>query len=444
MKKNSTFRILARDRLMSNDTWMTGLNNNDLIVGPSGAGKTRGYVKPNILQCNESMIVADTKGSLIGEVGPVLEQNGYRLLHLNFKDLGSACGYNPLDYVHYDGRRRKYSEQNIMTVANALVPVKTQKDPFWEEAARMYLASLIAYVLECLPKREHSLKYAVDLLCEMPTGNFRKLLNERKAVRPDSFAVQTFSLYQDNCKAEKMEASIIGILGEKLNGLNFDGAIKMFSRKDRIDFRAVGREKTAVFLTISDTDRSMDRLISLFYTQALHELCTSADADYPDHRLPVPVRFILDDFATNACIPDFHNITSVIRSREISVSIILQSITQLNALYGPANAEAIINNCDNCLYLGGQDVETARFMSVKANKTVDTILNMPLTDAWLFTRGQRPQKIEKFDLRSHEKYHLLPEAQAACPGAARRQPDTSTRTDAAETENISNHSERSL
>ena len=414
MNQKSNCRILAQDVTIPNDTWVTGLNNNDLIIGPSGAGKTRGYVKPNILQCNESMVVADTKGSLIDEVGPALRKRGYRVLHLNFKDLGESCGYNPLDYVRYDAGRRKYNEQDVMTVAQALSPVTSTKDPFWDQAAKMYLTALIAYVLECLPKKEHSLKYVVELLAEMQGGKTERLLEERVRAAPDSLAAQTYRLFQSMSGADRTHACIIGMLGEKLNGLNFDGVIRMFENKNRVDFRRVGREKTALFLTISDTDRSMDRLVSLFYTQALHELCDSADRDYPDHRLPMPVRFILDDFATNAYIPDFHNIISVIRSREIYVSIILQSITQLNALYGKDNAETIINNCDNCLYLGGQDVETARFMSLKANKTVDSILHMALDESYLFTRGSLPRKVRKFDLKGHPLYSLLPEA-ALCP-----------------------------
>ena len=404
------YRILAKNCLMDNNTRATGLNNNDLIIGPSGAGKTRSYVKPNIMQCNESMIIADTKGSLINEVGSLLRQNGYRVLHLNFKDLGgSTCGYNPLDYVSFDSRRGKYREQDIITIAEALSPNTSHKDPFWDNAAKMYLTCILAYIMECLPEEEHSLEYAIEMITEMYNGNLRRLMNELKTVDPDSFSVKTFRLFENNSSAEKMEASIVGILAEKMNGLNFDGALRMYSHRDRIDFRALGREKTAVFLTISDTDRSMDRLVSLFYTQALHELCDSADAE-DGNRLPVPVRFILDDFATNACIPNFHDVISVIRSREIYVSIILQSITQLNALYGEPNAKTIINNCDNCLYLGGQDVATAEFIGVKANKTMNTILNMPLTDAWLFTRGRPPQKAEKFDIRQHDRYHLLPEA----------------------------------
>ena len=408
-------RILAKGQLRSNDTWATGLNNNDLIVGPSGAGKTRSYVKPNIMQCNESMIIADTKGSLISEVGPVLERSGYKVIHMNFKDLGEACGYNPLDYIRYDKSRRAYSEQDVMTVANALIPTARQEDPYWENAARMYATCMIAYALEFLPRREHSLQYVMELFAQMGNGNLRKLFQEAEAARPNSLVAQTYRLFAANCVSEKTEASILAVLGEKFNGLQFDAALRMYHRKKRINFMALGREKTAVFLTISDMDRSMDRLISLFYTQALQTLCDSADTDYPDHRLPVPVRFILDDFATNAYIPDFQNIISVIRSREIYVSIILQSITQLAALYGQENAKTIINNCDTCLYLGGGDTDTARFMSVKANKTVDTILNMPLDAAYLFTRGSKPRMVEKFDIREHRRYAQLPEAQARCP-----------------------------
>lgn len=404
-------RILAQDCYMSNDTWATGLNNNDLIIGPSGAGKTRGYVKPNIMQCNESMIIADTKGSLIDEVGPVLKANGYKVILMDFKDLHNAYGYNPLDYIRYDRRRKKYSEQDILTVAQALVPnTKLDRDPYWANAARMYLTSIIAYVMECLPKREHTLKFVTDLFAELNTRNYHKLLEELRQCNPDSYAVKTFDLFRDNGKSERTEGSIIAVLGERLNGLSLEGALKMYRAKKRIQFKDLGREKTAVFLTISDTDRSMDNLVGLFYTQAMHALCDSADRDYPDHRLPIPVRFILDDFATNAVIEDFHNLTSVIRSREIYVSIILQSITQLNAIYGQDKATTIINNCDNCLYLGGQDITTAKFMAEKANKTPFTILNMPLSDAYLFTRGSAPKKVKRFDIRSHPNYPLLPEA----------------------------------
>ncbi len=410
MNTNHTYRILAHNVYENNNTWETGLNNNDLIIGPSGAGKTRSYVKPNIMQCNESMIIADTKGSLIHEVGPLLRENGYQVIHIDFKHLEHSYGYNPLDFIRQHPRTGNYLPQDILTIANTLVPVKSQQDPFWEQASQMYLGCLIAYVMECLPEEEHNLKYVADVFAEIATGNFKQLIQEQQLIHPDSYAVQCYQLFQNTCKSPKTESSITSVLGEKFNALLFDDAIAMYTAEKRIQFRDLGRRKTAVFLTISDMDRSMDRLISLFYTQALQTLCDSADTEYANHRLPIPVRLILDDFATNAYIPDFHNITSVIRSREIYVSIILQSLTQLEALYGRANAATIVNNCDHLLYLGGQDVNTAQWLSPKMNKPTSAILNMKLGEGCLFTRGQEAQKIEKYDLRTHPQYAALPEA----------------------------------
>lgn len=401
-------RILAKDCYMNNNTWVTGLNNNDIIIGPSGSGKTRGYVKPNILQCNESMIIADTKGNLIKELKKPLEKAGYKVIDMNFKNLSHSYGYNPFDYIRYDDENCCYSEQDILTIASAIIPKPTSKtDPFWELAARMYFTSAVAYTMECLPKEEHNLENAIILSLQIGNGNYAKLISELELLSPNSLAVKTFNLFKYTCKTEKTEASILAILGEKFNGLMLNELFNMYKSQNRINFKNLGREKTAVFLSISDTDRSKDRIISLFYTQALQVLCNSADFDYPDCRLPVPVRFILDDFATNAYIPDFQNIISVIRSREIYVSIILQSITQLDALYGPSHAKTIINNCDNCLYLGGQDIETANYMSYKANKPITSILNMPLDTAYLFTRGQEPRIVKKFDITEHTKYREL-------------------------------------
>lgn len=408
---NANRRILAKGCYISNNTRATGLNNNDIIIGPSGSGKTRGYVKPNILQCNESMIIADTKGNLIKELKKPLEKAGYKVIDMNFKNLAHSYGYNPFDYIRYDKESGRYNEQDILTIASAIVPKPASKnDPFWELAAKMYFTSAVAYTMECLPEDEHNLDSAITLSLQMGSGNYAKLIEELECVNPDSLAARTYNLFKSTYKSEKTEASILAILGEKFNGLILSELLKMYKSENRIDFSSLGREKTAVFLSISDTDRSKDRIISLFYTQALQALCNSADFDYEDCRLPVPVRFILDDFATNAYIPDFDKIISVIRSREIYVSIILQSITQLDALYGASNAKTIINNCDNCLYLGGQDIDTANYMSFKANKSITTILNMPLDEAYLFTRGREPRIVKKYDITEHTRYRELPES----------------------------------
>lgn len=410
-KKNETFRILGQGYTVSNDTWLTGLNNNDLIIGPSGAGKTRGYVKPNLLQGGESYLVADTKGNLIREVGPALEAKGYRIVHIDFCNMAGSHGYNPLDYIRRekDGR---WSQQDIMTISAALIPLQTKDDPFWDYSARNYLATLIAFVLEALPEEEHTLSSVTALYNRMGDRGFSSLFTALREQDPDSFACQMYNMMRDGQRVEKTFECVRMFLGKSLIPLSYDGPSALSRNPRRIDFARIGREKTAVFLTVSDTDRSADPLVNLFYTQAMQTLIRSADRDYPECRLPVPVRFILDDFATSTVIPDFDNLTSVIRSREISVSIIIQSLTQLESLYGHSKAITIVNNCDHCLYLGGQDVETARFFSVKANRAVDTLLTTPRNKAYLFVQGEPGRLVDKYDLSTHPLYDALPEA---CP-----------------------------
>lgn len=407
--EKETFRILAENQAVSNDTWKTGLNNNDLIIGPSGAGKTRGYVLPNIMQCNESMIVADSKNTLLDKTQKLLRENGYHIININISDLSKASfdGYNPLDYIHYDGKKGLYNEQDIMTVSACLVPCENLHEPFWEQAARMFLDCLIAYVLECLPKQEHHLGSVETLFFEMGNKHFHQLFRELGELNPQSFAYRRYRLAMTMAPAERTFASVMGILAEKLSTLLSEGVKALFQRPRKIRFQDLGKRKTAVFIGVSDTDRSCDRLVTLFFAQALHELCLSADMDYPSHRLPVPVRLILDDFAANGSIPDLDKVISVIRSREISVSIILQSLSQLEALYGAARCKTILNNCDTCLYLGGQDVDTARYISMKADKSVHSILNMPLDGAWLFQRGHMPKSVRKYAPETHALYARL-------------------------------------
>lgn len=410
---DSTYRILAEGHIISNDTWQTGLNNNDLIIGPSGAGKTRGYVMPNILQCNESMVVADTKGALCSEVGPVLEQEGYKVMELNLADCAlSPYGYNPLAYIRCD-HRGKFSEQDILTLASCIIPIETLRDPYWENMARIYLESAVSYVLEALPQEEQDFTSIVRLAGEMgPGGKYKKLMDELAVIDPESFALSRYRLFQSvSDNANTTSSCIHSFLASKISPLAFDGASALLRNPKKINFKELGRKKTAVFLNISDTDSSMYRLANIFYTQALHTLCDLADKS-PSHRLKVPVRFYLDDFASNVVIPDFDRIISVIRSREISVSIIIQSLSQIESLYGHSKAMTVINNCDNLLCLGaGRDISTAKYISCQANKPVSAILNTPLDKSWLLTRGNKAEQVTKYDLKSHRFYHRLPEAQ---------------------------------
>lgn len=405
-------RILADNHFISNDTWQTGLNNNDLIIGPSGAGKTRGYVIPNILQCNGSMVVADTKGTICPEVGPILAQEGYKVMEINLADCAlSPYGYNPLAYIRRD-RYGRFSEQDILTLAACTVPVETVRDPYWENMARIYLESAAAYALEALPEEEQDFTSVVRLSGEMGVGGkYKKLMEELAVIDPESFALSRYRMFQSVSENAGTTSSCIhSFLASKISPLAFDGAKKLFKNPNKINIKRLGREKTAVFLTISDTDSSMYRLANLFYTQALHTLCDLADKS-AGHRLKVPVRFYLDDFASNVVIPDFDRIISVIRSREISVSVIIQSLSQLESLYGSPKAMTILNNCDNMLCLGaGRDISTARYISYQVNKPVSAVLNTPLESAWLLTRGEAARQVRKYDLKSHRFYNRLPEA----------------------------------
>lgn len=410
---NKTYRILARDQTVSNDTRATGLNNNDLIIGPSGAGKTRSYVLPNILRASESLIVTDTKGDLCQQSRESLEKHGYTIQEINLTDcISSPYGYNPLDYIRMENGR--CNEQDVMTVAAALVPVGDLRDPFWDLSARSMLACMIAYVMERLPEWERTMDSVTRLFREMGTGCFDQLMKELVEIDPECLAAVQYQMFSLTKTADRTYASIQGILAEKLSTFTFSGPQFLLDHPQKINLPDIGERKTAVFLHISDTDRSMDRIAALLYTQALQVLCSSADAQ-PTRRLKVPVRLILDDFAAaaDACIPDFDKITSVIRSREISVSIILQSLSQLEASYGHHKAMTIVNNCDHLLYLGGQDMETARYVATRANKSMTRILQMPLGYAWLFGRGADPRQVLKFNL---EDLPLYPDEQYPYPG----------------------------
>lgn len=394
MHKNLNSRILGKNIFVSNDCRKTGLNNNDLIVGVSGSGKTGGYVIPNIELANESMIIADTKGNLHRKYAQKLKDAGYVVHLLDFVNLDRSESYNPLDYIKAGKTEDSCREQDIITIARAMVPNKTKNDPFWDESARTVVASLISFVKEALPEEEQNLESALKIFKLLGTAEGSQLFREFEAEKPDSFAIKKYHQYEKSFAADRTWACICQFVTEALELYDLAEANTLFRQKSSFRFEELGERKTAVFINISDTDRAFDKLVNVFYTQALHELCTAADKN-ENGCLDIPVRIILDDFATNVYIPDFDKIISVIRSRGISVSIILQSISQLETLYTKPQAQTIINGCDHMLYLGSQDVDTAHFVAIKANKTTDNILNMKLDDAYLFSRGELPRKIEK-------------------------------------------------
>lgn len=400
--------VFTKHIAANTDSWQTGMNNNILVLGCSGSGKTRNHLKPNLMQCQGSYIVLDTKGSLYDEMGAYLALQGYKVDQLDFTTMGGTCGYDPLHQVRIENG--KPNQQDIIAIASAICPKEAQQsDPFWGLAAANYLSSYIAYVFEALPEREWSMASVIKLF-ESGTGKIQHLFNDLAMHNPDSYAASLFNRSKATCSAEKMHSSILGIIAANLLPFGFKGALDSYANPNRIDFSSFGREKRALFVTVDDIDHSLEGLTSLFIEQAFTRLCSSADRDYTEHRLPIPVRFILDDFA-NLNIPHIDDMLAVIRSREISATIICQTVSQLEARYGTAAANSIIGNCDRQLLLAVQDEATARYFSLRANKPAFTLLETPANTWWYFERGKRGKQDGAYQLDQHPEY---PFYQAIC------------------------------
>lgn len=403
-------RPLTSVHSVSNNTRMTGLNNNDLVIGPSGSGKTGGYVIPNILRAEGSIVVADTKSNLYRMLAPSLRARGYAVYVVDFVHPELSSPYNPLDYIGTK-ENGELCEQDIMSICRILVPVLDKHEPFWEMAARTVVACLVSFVKEAFPKEEQNLCSVLALFRLLinqyvsQTKNSSELsipfLEEWSVVRPESFTAKKYQMFKAVMGADRTWSCITQFISTAMDVFDFKEAQRMFSGKPDFVLEELGHHKCAVFLNISDTDRALDKIVNLFYTQALQTLCREADKS-PGSRLEVPVRIMLDDFATNAFIPDFDKTISVIRSREISVSVMLQSLTQLETMYEHPSAMTILNNCDHILYLGGNDLETAKYISTYADKPLSKILCMPLDKAVLITRGQQAELADKIRPYTYE------------------------------------------
>lgn len=389
----SGIRILANGVTVSNDTRLSGLNNNDMIIGSSGSGKTGGYVIPNIQNITGSLVVSDTKGQLSRRFTKELKAKGYQVYTLDLVDPMKSCGYDPLSGIRRYPNGR-YREQDVLTLANNIMPMLDSSEPFWEKAAAGYIAFLIAYCLEVLEPAEQNMISVCRLHQAFIKPNGELSFLQWTERNPDNFAARKFRQIRAGTAADKMWSSIMEFANRALEPFEFEEAKTIFENPKSFDLSSLGKKKTVLFLNVSDTDRTFDKLVNIFYTQALQVLCSEADANH-DGRLKVPVRIIMDDFASSARIPDFDKVISVIRSREISVSLILQSLTQLESMYNHAEATTIINNCDHLLYLGSQDMQTAEFIGCKAYKTPEAILCMPHDKAILMTNGEKAVMVDK-------------------------------------------------
>ncbi len=405
--------ILADGSYYSMDCYKTRVNNNVLAVGTSGAGKTRTLVIPNLLQAEGSYVISDPKGSLHKQYSKYLEEQGYKVYKVDFVNPEKSDEYNFFDYIR--------SEDDYIKIANMIVynGPKGNMDPFWDEATILLLSSLIAYLKEYRPRREQNLNSITKLAVAANVNEYEYdaefknctdlIMDGVRMDNPDSFAAKQYSKFR--VAAAKTLKSILISLDAKLSRIDRKSVEKMMcgdpwieysSSRNRIDFTELGRRKAAIFVEVSDSERSMDPLANLFFTQAINELCYYADNECEGNRLPVPVRFIFDDFATNVSIEEFPRIISSIRSRGISAMLCIQSEAQLSNRY-KEDGRTIIGNCDTYIYLGGNDVDTARNVARRADIPEKKVLNMPVGEVILFRRGEEPVITKSFNLEEFEK-----------------------------------------
>ena len=413
----------------------TARNKNVLIVGGSGSGKTRFWIKPNLLQMHSSYVLTDPKGTTILEVGNAFVKKGYRIKIFNTINFGKSMRYNPFHYIH--------SEKDILKLVTTLMTNTRGEgkggDPFWDKAEKLLLTSLIAYIHYEAPEEEQNFATLLEFLNVMevreddeefqnPVDQMFEKLGEQQ---PNHFAVRQYRLYK--LAAGKTAKSILISCGARL--APFDIAeLREITAYDELELDTLGDRKTALFLIMSDTDSTFNFLISMVYTQLFNLLCEKADDVYGG-RLPVHVRCLIDECANIGQIPNLEKLVATIRSREISACLVLQAQSQLKALYKD-NADTIIGNMDSQVFLGGSENTTLKELAAALGKetidlynTSDTRGNSPsygtsyqktghelmsrdelaVMDGGkciLQLRGVRPFLSDKFDLTQHPNYKL--------------------------------------
>ena len=370
-------------------------NKNVLIVGGSGSGKTRFWLKPNLLQMHSSYVVTDPKGTIVLECGNAMLKNGYKLKILNTINFSKSMHYNPFSYVH--------SEKDILKLVTTLMTNTkgdgSGGDPFWEKSERLLLTALIAYLHYEAPKEEQNFSTLLEMLNTMQVSeddedfqNPVDLLFEDLAKRkPNSFAGRQYKLYK--LAAGKTAKSILISCGARLAPFDIQ-ELRDLTMYDELALDTLGDKKTALFLIMSDTDSTFNFLISMVYTQLFNLLCDKADDVYGG-KLPIHVRCLIDECANIGQIPNLEKLVATIRSREISACLVLQARSQLKAIYKD-NADTIVGNMDSQIFLGGSEPTTLKELSETLGK--ETIDSFNTSD----TRGNSPSYGTSFQKLGHE------------------------------------------
>ena len=370
-------------------------NKNVLVVGGSGSGKTRFWLKPNLLQCHSSYVVTDPKGSIVVECGNALLKNGYKLKILNTINFKKSMHYNPFAYVH--------SEKDILKLVTTLMTNTKGEgsggDPFWEKSERLLLTALIAYLHYEAPVEEQNFATLLEMLNTMQVleddeeyqNPVDLLFEELAKKKPNSFAGRQYKLYK--LAAGKTAKSILISCGARLAPFDIQ-ELRDLTMYDELQLDTLGDRKTALFLIMSDTDSTFNFLISMVYTQLFNLLCDKADDVYGG-KLPIHVRCLIDECANIGQIPQLEKLVATIRSREISACLVLQTRSQLKAIYKD-NADTIVGNMDSQIFLGGSEPTTLKELSEALGKeTIDSYNNSD-------TRGNSPSYGTNYQKLGHE------------------------------------------
>ena len=370
-------------------------NKNVLVVGGSGSGKTRFWLKPNLLQCHSSYVVTDPKGSIVVECGNALLKNGYKLKILNTINFSKSMHYNPFAYVH--------SEKDILKLVTTLITNTKGEgsggDPFWEKSERLLLTALIAYLHYEAPVEEQNFATLLEMLNTMQVleddeeyqNPVDLLFEELAKKKPNSFAGRQYKLYK--LAAGTTAKSILISCGARLAPFDIQ-ELRDLTMYDELELDMLGDRKTALFLIMSDTDSTFNFLISMVYTQLFNLLCDKADDQYGG-KLPIHVRCLIDECANIGQIPNLEKLIATIRSREISACLVLQARSQLKAIYKD-NADTIVGNMDSQIFLGGSEPTTLKELSETLGK--ETIDSFNTSD----TRGNSPSYGTSFQKLGHE------------------------------------------
>ena len=417
-------------------------NLNTLVCGGSGAGKTRFYCKPNLMQCNSSFVILDPKGEIVRDVGNLLEAKGYEIKVLDLISMEKSHCYNPFVYLRSDNDIQRL----VTNLFKSTTPKGSQSnDPFWDTAASMLLLALVFYLHYEAPEDEQNFAMIMEMLRagaiedeeEPRPSPLDNLFSELEYENPDHIALKYYHSYHSG--SAKTLKSIQITLAARLEKFNLESLASLTST-DELELETLGEKKTALFALIPDNDTSFNFLVSILYTQLFQQLFYSADHIHGGS-LPIPVHFLMDEFANVSLPDDFDKILSVMRSRSVSVSIILQNLAQLKALF-EKQWESIVGNCDEFLYLGGNEQSTHKYVSELLGKsTIDTntygksegrsgsystnyqisgrelltpdeVRMLDNRYAILFIRGERPVLDFKYDILKHPNVALTADGKA--------------------------------